>query len=262
MPKKAKEVEEELELEETKVATKSSYATRWFAEHAVNNTAEMKMICDLTARSAEDQFSMYVPSGHTEVYAVIFYVTFMSILEFIRERQKSYNNFSIAIANSINIGYTNNDDEENEKVGNFMPIMEYIGTNRAYVEGYSDTDDDKTSANCIRWKELNIKKNIEYYKEIQEKAFGALMDDYNVNLRTSEAIFPLFCTFLDHVHAVVKLKFQDAMGTGVSETSMNVLSLFDVYYSYNEEDAKEIYEYSPNVQVKLALKSDSIAGRE
>ena len=47
-------------------------------------------------------------------------------LEFIRKKEKVYNNFTIQIAQSLNIGYTNNDDEENEKVGNFMPIMEYI----------------------------------------------------------------------------------------------------------------------------------------
>lgn len=262
MAKKAKEMEEDLELEEKQVASKSTFATRWFAEHAVNNRSEMKMICDLTARSAEDQFSMYISSNHTEVYAVVFYVTFMTILDFIRERQKSYNNFTIAIANSINIGYTNNDDEENEKVGNFMPIMEYIGTNRAYMEGYSDTDDEKTSANCIHWKELNIKKNVEYYKEIQERAFNTLMTDYNINLRTSEAIFPLFCIFLDHISSVVKLKFQDALDTNISETSMNVLSLFDIYYSYNEEEAKEHYEYIPGIALKLFMKNDSIANRD
>lgn len=264
MAKKKENMEEEIQLDEkpSVPSSRSSYATRWFAEHAVNNKTDMKMICDLTARSAEDQFAIYVPSGHTEVYAVIFYATFMTILEFIRERQKTYNDFTIAIANSINIGYTNNSDEENEKVGNFMPVMEYIGSNRAYVKGFTDIDDDKTSSNCIHWKELNIKKNIEYYKEMQERAFDKLMKEYNVNLRTSEAIFPIFCIFLDHISAVVKLKYKEAEGTNISETSMNVLSLFDIYYSYNEEEDKEIYEYSPGIPVKLFMKNDSVAIRE
>lgn len=263
MPKKKENMEEEMQLEEKQSAPKNlTFSQRWFQEHAVNNTSEMRMICDLTARSAEEQFSINVRSGHTEVYAVIFYATFVTILEFIREKQKTYNNFTIAIANSINIGYTNNDDIENEKVGNFMPIMEYIGTNRAYVEGDTSIDDDKISANCIRWKELNIKKNVEYYKEIQERAFDKLIKEYNVNLRTSEAIFPLFCIFLDHITSVIKLKYQDAEGTGISEISMNVLSLFDIFYSYNEEEDKEVYDMQPGIAVKLMLKSDTVAGRE
>ena len=136
MPKKKENMEEEMQLEEKQSVPKNlTFSQRWFQEHAVNNTSEMRMICDLTARSAEEQFSINVRSGHTEVYAVIFYATFVTILEFIREKQKTYNNFTIAIANSINIGYTNNDDIENEKVGNFMPIMEYIGTNRTYEIG-------------------------------------------------------------------------------------------------------------------------------
>jgi len=262
MPKKKENPEDEIQLDEKQPAQKtSSFCTRWFAEHAVNNTSEMRMICDLTARSAQEQFSINVRSGHTEVYAVIFYATFMSILEFIKEKQKTYNEFSITIANSLNIGYTNNDDQDNEKVGNFMPIMEYIGTNRTYVDSESSIDDDKISSNCIHWKELNIKKNVEYYKEIQERAFDKLIKEFNVNLRTSEAIFPLFCIFLDHITSVIKIKYQDAEGTGISEISMNVLSLFDIYYSYNEDEDKEIYEYLPGITVKLCLKSDTVAGR-
>lgn len=254
--------EVELDLKEEGKSSKNTFVTRWFADYASNNKSEIKMICDLTARSCEEQFHMYVKSSNTEVYAVVFYVTFMAILEFIRERQKNYNTFSIQIANSINIGYTNNDDEENEKVGNFMPFMDYVGSNRNYVENTSETDDDKTSSNCIHWKELNIKKNIEYYKEIQERAFDTLIKEYNTNLRTSEAIFPIFCIFLDHITAVVKMKYKEAEGTDISEISMNVLSLFDIYYSYNEEEAVENFEYVPNIQMKLFLKSDNIATRE
>lgn len=263
MPKrKPTEKEEELDIKKADEQKKETFVTRWFKDYAVNNPSDLKIVCDLTARAAEEQFCMIIRSNNTEVYGVIFYATFLTILESIREKQKVYNNFTIEIANSINIGYSNNTDEDNEKVGNFMPIMEYIGINRRIVDTNTTLEADKTTANFIRWKELNIKKNIEYYKEIQERAFENLRKDYRTNIRTSEAIIPLFCIFMDHVVSVLKIKFQEAQGTEVSEVSMNVFGLFDVYYSFNPEENQEIIEFSPNIRMKLALKNDNAAGKE
>ena len=261
MPKIKKE-EKELDIETTKQDKPMTFVKRWFTDYAVNNPADLKIICDLTSRSAEEQFSMYLKTGNTEVYAVVFYATFISILEFIKEKQKRYNNFTVAICNSVNLGYSNNDDDNNEKVGNFMPIMEYIGINRNIIESSDGMEVDKTSQNFIRWKELNIKKNVEYYKEIQEKAYEKLRKEYKTNLRTSEGVIPLFCIFMDHITNVLKLKYKEAERTDVSEVSMNILGLFDIFYSFNEEDNQEIIEFQPNILMKLALKSDIMAGRE
>lgn len=259
MARKPKEVEQEIDVKEP--VKKDTFVTRWFKEFAVNNTSDLKMICGLTSRSAEEQFNLYLKNKNTEVYAVVFYATFMSILEFLKSKQKVRNNFTIQIANSINIGYCNNDDEENEKVGNFMPIMEYVGVNRNIIDEKPITKD-KTAENLILWKDINVKQTADYYKEIQEKTFEKLKTEYRVNMTTSEAIFPLFCIFMDNITNILKIKFKEAYGTDVSEISINVFSLFDVYYSFNEEDNLEIIEFQPNITMKLALKADDIASRE
>jgi hypothetical protein len=261
MPKKAKETE--VELDEVKQGKKKdTFTTRWFQDYCVNNTREMKIVCDLTARNAAEQFNMYISSGNTEVFAVIFYAAFTSILDFIRGKQKTYNNFTIQIAQTLNLGYTNNDDEENEKVGNFMPIMEHIDATNMKVIRDERLESNTTEIMFQKWRQVNDKKNIDYYKEIQENAMKRLQQDYHTQLRTSEAIIPLFCIFLDNIVAVLKESFRELEGTDTSEVSMNVLGLFDVYYSYSEEDAKEIIEFEPNIMMKLALKNDENASRE
>jgi hypothetical protein len=261
---RTKKEEAEMEINVTPSQKKESFAVRWFKDYAVNNASDLKIVCDLTARSVLEQFMMDVGSNNTEVYAVIFYATFMSILEFIKEKQKRYNNFSIVIANSVNIGYTNNDNEDNEKVGNFMPLMEYVGINRNII-----LNDDRVSqlnnANSeifLRWMNLNIKQNGEYYKEIQEKAYEKLQSDFKIFIRTSEAVIPIFCVFFDNITKLLKVKFQERMDTDESEVSMNILGLFDIFYSFNDEEDQEIIEISPNIMVKLSLKSDTIANRE
>ena len=259
MPKKVNEVEEAIEVIEKE--KKETFVTRWFRDYAVDNPDIIKTICDLVARSAEEQFELVLSTGNTELYAVVFYATFMTILDFIRSKEKMYNNFTMEIANSVNIGFTNNSDEDNEKVGNFMPVMEYIGINRTIVNDKTEDDPDKSTTNFINWKNLNAKKTIDYYKEIQDKAFQRLYDEYRVNLRTSESIIPLFCIFMDMTVSLLKMKFREAEGTDVSEVKFNVLGLFDAYYSFDPEEDQEIIEFQPNITMKLALKNDDTAAR-
>ena len=260
MPRKVKEKEEELDVKVPEVK-KETFVTRWFRDYAVNNAMEMKIICNLTSRAAEEQFNISITSNNTEIFAAVFYGTFITILEFLKDKEKKYNNFTIEIANSINIGYVNNSDENNEKVGNFMPIMEYIGINRKIIDN-EKLDVNRTTDNCIRWKELNIKQNVEFYKGIQEKAYERLKREYHIDLRTSEAVIPLFCIFMDYITNVLKIKYKEAEGTDISEVSLNVFGLFDAYYSFNSEDNQEVIEFQPNITMKLALKSDDNASRE
>ena len=261
MPKIKKE-EQELDLQTSAKPKKETRASRWFNDNVTNNKEEMKIICQLTARSAYEQFSLSVMKN-VETYAVIFYATFMTILDYIRSKEKTYNNFTIEICNSINIGYTNNDNEENEKVGNFMPIMEYIGINRSIISDSTDINDpNQTTRSYLRWKELNTKKNSEALYTIQTNAYEMLKKEFAIDTRSQEAIIPLFCTFMDLICNVIKMKYKEAEGTDVSEVSMNVMNLFDIFYSFNAEENVEIIEFTPNIAMKLALKDDSNACRD
>lgn len=258
MPRKPKEDDQVIDLAQQ--PKKETFVTRWFNEYAVDDKDKIKIICDMTAKSAKDQFNMVLKSGNTEVYAVVFYATFNEILSFIRKKQKMYNEFTIQIANSVNIGYCNNNNDDNEKVGNFFPILEYCNVNRNIVNEDSVTED-TTVSNFIRWKELNIKKNSESVREISSNAYNTLISDYHVSLRTDEAVIPLFCIFMDNIASYLKFLFKESEGTA-SEVHLNVLGLFDAYYSYNEESDEEIIEYTPSIATKLALKQDDVASRE
>lgn len=262
MPKlKPIEKEEELEIKK-KGPKKETFCTRWFKDYATMNQSDLKIVCDLTARAADDQFRMSLPSGNTEVYGIVFYGTFLTILDFLREKEKDYKQFTIEIANSINIGYTNNTDDDNEKVGNFMPVMEHIGINRKYVDEGKPLEEDTTCENFMQWKQLNIKKNIEFYNKIQSIAYDRLVKEFRTDIRFEEGIFPLFCIFMDHIVSILKVKFKEVEKTDVSEVSMNVFGLFDVFYSFNSEDNQEVIEFQPNIRMKLALKNDSKASND
>jgi hypothetical protein len=261
MPKRRPaEVEEEVEIKK-EAPKKETFVTRWFKDNAVNNAEDLKIVCELTVRSAYEQFFLDTRNLNCEVFGVIFYATFLTILDNIREKQKKYNKFTVEIANSVNIGYTNDDDEDNEKVGNFMPIMEYIGINRKIIDP-GKLKSDSTATNATTWKEMNAKSNADFIKKVEEETFDRCDKEYRVNYRTSELTIPLFCIFLDNIIGVLKMKFKEAQGTDVSEVSMNVFGLFDVFYSFNADDNQEIIEFQPNIRMKLRLKNDEVASRE
>lgn len=261
MPRVSKDIDNKKnDIVETKIPKKVTRVSIWFQDHCTENISDIKHICNLTARTLDEDFGMYSKSNNTEVFAVVFFATFISILKYIAGKQKTYKNYSIQIFNSINIGYTNNENDDNEKVGNFTPIFEYVGTNKEVVK---DPDDgvitaDKMEKKFSLWKTINSKKNVEQYKEIQEMAFQKLIDEFKVDLRYSESIFPIFCTFFDHIIAVLKLKYREAEGTDIHEIKLNILGLFDIYYSFDEENG-EIIDFEPNITSKLTLKNDEVA---
>ena len=258
MPKKKPELDEQIELAQKQ--KKETFVTKWFKDTAVNNRREMKQICDLVSQSAYQQFSLHVPSDHTEIFAVVFYATFEEILAFCKSRQKNAKDFTLQIANSINIGYTNDTDEDNEKVGNFTPILEFIGVNRTLQPSESERMDPKFSTSSfIQWKELNGKLTAEYYNEIQNKTYDRLRTKYRTNIRYAEAVIPLFCTFMDYIGHVLKQMYREAEGTGKSEVALNVFGLFDIFYSFNEDENREYITFAPGIPMKTGLKNDEIA---
>jgi hypothetical protein len=257
MPRKPKEPE--LELQTSEAPKRETIVTRWFRDNCPDNQEDIRAICELTARSAEEQFRMFSRTKNYEVYAIIFFATFQSIMDFLREKQKIFKRYTFELAQSVNIGYQTSTSVDNEKFGNFMPIMEYIGVNRPIVP-IEKTGPGVTEKNFILWKELNIKKNIEHFKEVQEIAYHRLRKEYILDVRSSESIFPLFCTFMDHINNVVRYKYREADGTKVSEVSLTVMGLFEVFYSFDEEKAKEVIQYAPLPFFKLGLKNDSTAG--
>ena len=258
MAKKKVEEQEVVQEETHKDKKPKSYVKRWFDDYAVNNKSDIKIICDLTAKSMEEQFNMSLKSGNTEVYAVAYYAAFISLLELLKQKQKQYNNFTLQVCNSINIGYTNNDDDNNEKVGNFFPVLEFIGVNRNIIDSSTEIDPDRTSQNLIRWKELNIKKNVEFIKTWQEHTYQKLLSEFKVDLKYSEACPVIFCIFSDNILNYIKFKYKELDKTDVSEVSMNILGLYDIFYSFDEEDDKEVCEAVPNILMKLNLKNDNI----
>lgn len=261
MAKKKLDVEGDPKIDSSKSAIekrKIRSVEEWFDSTCVDNRKSILAVCGVMERIAAEQFKMSNHYGVPEVWALIFYQTFRTILDFLaKKREEGYTEFEVYVAKCVIIGYTNYVDEESEKVGNFMPFMEWIGKDSPIKYNDHESHDD----NFIRWKEQNTYKNAEFSKWIQDRAAWELNKTYGMNIGSPEAVIPIFCTFLDTLVSILKLDYQDA-GEDVSRVKMNVLGLFEVIYSFDEEDNKEIVDFKPSITPKMELKNDSIAEKD
>lgn len=243
------------------------WALRWFNQYVIDDKEDIRKICAVVDKMASEKLDIAIANngGHMEVYAAVFHGILTAIMEYMRSKQKEgYKQFTIELGNSLNFGYDNDDDENNEKVGNFMPILEYIGTSthpqRPRDTGVSNTN--TIAAAAMNWKSANMKKTTSHYQAIQEIAYKILSKSYRVQLPTSELIFPIFCLFLDNMAAVLKYKYNELQGTGVSQVSMNVVGMFKATYSFDVINNEEIIQYQAFPAIKLGMKSDTMSHTE
>ena len=105
---------------------------RAFDNRTFENQKEIALICDTANKVIYDRFRVNLrrPNdpffSYYKMTAMIFVETFKAIIEQLVERRNSNATYNINIANRINIGFSNSDNDEDEKNGNFCPYVKDI----------------------------------------------------------------------------------------------------------------------------------------
>lgn len=236
---------------------------QWFLDNVKNNPKEIAEVCKMTARSMHEQASIRFenPNSTPAFYAMVVDRTFMSIVKYLAKMQAcGYPRYTIMFGNNFNIGYQDDDNKDSEKIGNFIPVLEYGVQNKSIVPAPGVDSEDVVINSYKRWMELNVKQCIEETTWIASDAFDHLLNEDNLNLRYKEAIVPIFCTFIDMIVEVLKFKYQERKDADQSQVSIDVFGLFYAYYWFDEEDQGEVIEFEPGIKLKQDMKSDKFAG--
>ena len=243
---------------------KMTRSEKWFIDNVKDNPEAIAEVCKMTARSMHEQAGITFTNPNTTaaLYALVVDQTFASIVRFLEKMQQSgYRRYSIVFGQNFNIGYQDDEHEDSEKIGNFIPVLEYGVQNKSIVSSAPGSCEDTVIDSYKRWMELNIKQCIEETSQIASDAFNNLLNEpYRINLRYKEAIIPIFCTFIDMLVEVLKFKFQERKLADQSQVCIKVFGLFDAYYWFDEEDHSEVIEFVPGIKLKQDMKSDKYAG--
>lgn len=252
-----------VEMEAPAPVRKITRSEAWFNANVQDNRKEIEEVCEMTGRRIHEQARVILsnPNSTPVLFALVVDRTFTAIANFLVKKQSAgYRSFSILLGRNFNIGYRDGDDDTSEKIGNFVPVLEYGEQNKSIVPSSSAEPEEIAIDSYKRWLELNTVEAADDATLIASEAFDHLLNEDRINLRHKEAIIPIFCIFIDMLVEVLKIKYQEKKDANRTEVLINVFGLFKAYYSIDATDNTEVIEFEPGIKLKQDMKSDKYAG--
>lgn len=220
----------------------------WLEENVVNNVEEMKQIGELAHRSIKDKLCINLsPELCIATYGIIF----ETILQVLKSKQKKYSSFEINVCNVMSISYNTLEDDEAEKMGNFMPFIQQIQDGPIPDTGIDSSVTDSLEI-CAAWNTSHITEQPDVLSEIATESVKNLSNQLNCKTMNKEIILPIFCLIHEQIVAFIKLKRVD---DDLTHYEMDVAGLYTIAVS-ETDDGKEIIEYTLSVYSKLSIKDD------
>lgn len=228
-----------------------SKAQKWFKENVSENVKELIEIGELANHELHNKISLGLSDPMTTIalYANIF----ESICDVIVDKQDSWDDFCLNIADRLKIGYTTTNNEDDEKTGNFMVFMQHV-PNTSSNESLDEEEDD-TIVLCSQWNAANIKNQADVIKEVASRGKKALSEIINIKIESHEFVIPMFCIIHQNIINYIRLK---RVEEGKTEYELNVAGLYTVGIQETDDAEEEIY-FVPSISLKLRFKNDAVA---
>lgn len=220
----------------------------WLENNVVNNVEEMKEIGELAHRSILDKLCINMSP---ELCIASYGIIFETILEVLKSKQKEYSEFAINIANVIQVSYNTNNDDEAEKMGNFMPFIQQIANGPIPDSGIDSSIQDSIQI-CTAWNSSHITEQPDVINEIATKAVSNLSSELNTKTMNQEIIIPIFCLVHEQIVSYVKLQRVDS---DLSEYELDVAGLYSISAIETDKGTENI-EYTLSVYSKMSIKDD------
>lgn len=216
------------------------------------NQEDIVTICESASRRIYDQIGIKFGNKEDDAKLIgcIFGKTFDSIIAVLKKLEATKTHEDINFCNRFSVGFSTNDDEEDEKQGNFMFYMTDLGNSNKDVEMEDGTTDQKEKA--VFWNMENIKENPEVIRDIGIETIKKLSDDLDIKLQCWEFIPPFFSIVYDAIVNYVKIKRHE-----IDEFEFEIYFMSSFYIGAREsEDDGDVIYIRPNIDSKLTIKDD------
>lgn len=219
-------------------------------ERARENVEDVITICESASKKVFDQigFKFEENDDDAKIMAVMFTETYDAICQFLKKCEKDKSAESINFCNRFSIGYTTNDNEEDEKSGNFMISMVDLGNNQKDV--FIDDPQAEVIEKAVFWKAENAKEDPEAIRDISIQAVKNL-SEVDIQLEADEIIAPFFSIIYDAIVNYLKIRRHEE---DEFEYKINFMGCFEIGARETEE-GDDIF-ITPNIHDKLFMKDD------
>lgn len=200
-----------------------------------------------------------------KLVCAIFAKTYETIVDYLKSCQtgnnkdnKKYTEMEIDICERLMMGYTTNDNEDDEKSGNFAFFIRDLGCTKK-DEKMDDFNASKKER-YVYWTTNNCIENPETLKNIADVTIGRLEKDIDVHLGIAECVFPFFITTYEACVNYVNIKRAEE---DQFEYTINFLGCFDITSRETADDPKaevgSMIYLKQNIAEKLGFKDDQTA---
>lgn len=220
------------------------------------NRKDIALICDTANKVIYDRFRVNLRRpddpffSYYKMTAMIFVETFRAIIQQLLDRRATNATYNINIGNRINIGFSNSDNDEDEKNGNFCPYVKDIPHYTV-----KDDDDIKLDGHCkeyIRnWNQENMIQNPEDTLTIANRALKSLKA-IDINLGSPELVFPLFVTIYESIISYLKIRRRESEDDEFMINFCNCITVDCI----GQDDGVDKITIIPAIEDKLNIKSD------
>ena len=243
---KIKETREISEVNEKEGKT----LTKWelyFNSNICEDFDIIQNIAETANRIYHEKFNISI--NDWKLTTATFLKTFETFMQALVTMEKDHSEFEINLANRFAIGFNNNENDDDEKQGNFMVYMKHL-REAPKTSGFVDptvSSIEKT----VQWNTENVIEQPELIRKITVDTVKNL-DSIEIQIANNELIMPLFITFYECIITVLKLLRRDA---DAYEIQVN-LGWF-IVIAQESEDGRDNYFIRPDIGSKLYLKNDS-----
>ena len=225
----------------------------YFEEFAHEDQEHVITICETASKVIFDRFKARFDDPR--LLAACFSKIYGAFLNKLESLESEFSSFQINICDRLSMGYSTTNDEDDEKIGNFMISITHLNSNKKNENVEDPTA--KTEERAVQWNTENIISQPELLRKISVEAVDELKT-IDVNIGTTELIIPIFVTTYEAIVNYLKIKRNEE---DAFEFEINFISCFYIGARESEDGLDDIY-IRPNIEAKLKLKNDTNASSQ
>jgi hypothetical protein len=219
---------------------------RYYADNIYEDMEHIQMISETAISVVRERF--HITLNDHRLMTSAFLRIFEGFIEKLKGFQREYDNFQINLANRLAIGFTNNENDDDEKQGNYMIFMQHLREATKV-----DNSNDPTVSNierAVQWNAENVIEQPELIRALTIEAVKYLRD-IDIQLANNEIIMPIFITYYECIINYLKIHRREE---DLFEMQLNYSWFF--IGSREGEEGKDVIFIRPSINGKLSLKSD------
>jgi hypothetical protein len=250
-----------------------SIMQRWFNDNIVSSIDDIKHICVAAIKMLNTQIGAAFKDESYPLPAIVYNAFMEEVATFLMTKRNTYNAYAIQVNQNFHCGYTNNQNTDNEKIGNFLPFIVHRGVNQPLKEENITVQRStkmtrlEFEAKLNEWIKINVPANANDLMALKAGTFNRIQNigkQYSIEKAVTVPEV-LICPMVGIFHECIldRLRFLKQSQPHKTDVSVNIMGIYQAKLVEVGNDNPNYMGYfvlfEPKNFLKLSLKDDAIA---